>query len=509
MGSIPLAVSPTVKTPGLALLINLKAGAASPGSATKKGLIIAVKSATGTITADTQLVEAVAGEDAAAEWIGAGVPGHLAFKRAFEEYGLAQIDLVSPAEPAGVAAFKTVVFGGGPVTNDVTVRFWAAGRKVEFIWKTGEAVTAGGDKLEDALNALANDLPLRAVNVAGTVTLTFVIKGLIGNDVPLRLETENLTGSAGTITLGGASLSGGTLEPVLTTVLTTIIGKEYDHILFCGSNADVQSGGIASGPGLLKAAIDLRMLGFNAKLQQAIFGATGALATLKTGSLAMNDEESQYPFCLNGESLPCEWGGAEMGARLREESIDPAVNRIGMAYRAQLYGASNMSADEPTDVEVEDALNHGITIVTYEADGTPRPSRPITTYQVDSAGAPDDRVLDTSVPTGTFAVAKDLRVSLPREFKGAKLSEDIEPGEDEPPEGVVQIKDVRAFIVSRIRYWIKRGVVRKDRFDEANANGTFIVRVNPTDDAQCDIVLPVTIFPPLAKFSTVVQHRAG
>ena len=509
MGNIPLAVAPTVKTPGLALVVNLAAGAASPGSAPKKALVMAVKDSSGTITADTEIKESVAGEEEAATFLGGGTPGHLAFKRIFEEHGIAQVDLVSPADPAGVAAAQTVVFGAGPVTNDVTVRVFIAGRRTEFLWKTGETVTQAGDKFEGVVNALDLDLPLTAANAVGTVTLTFKHTGIIGNNVRLRLETENLTGSSGTVVLTAATLAAGAGEPDFSNAISTIVGKEYDLILEVVSNEDAQDGTGTSNPGRMKTDINLRETGFTAKLQQAVVGTTGALAALKVGTTALNHENSQYVFCLAGESLGCEFGGAELGARLRDESLDPAVNRINKPYVAQLFGAADLSADEPTDVEVEDALNSGITIVTYEADGDERPSRPITTFHLDASGNPDFRVLDTSIVTGTYAVAKDLRISLPLEFEGAKLSADIEPGADEPPKGVIQIKDIKAFIVARIRFWISEGVVRQDKFNEALANGTFIVRVNTTDDSQCDIVLPVTIFPPLSKFSTVVQHRVA
>jgi phage tail sheath gpL-like len=505
--ALPVAVAPSVKSPGLALVVNLRAGAASPGTTGKKALIIAVRSAAGTITPNTQIVEGVAGEADVATFLGAGSPGHLAAKRLFEEYGIAAVDLVSPADPAGASAVGTITFAGGPPTSDRTANAFICGRQISVIWKAGETDTAGALKMQQAIAAQTNDLPVTATVMAGVITLTFKTTGTIGNDV--RLRTTVIGGAGGTVTASGSTLAGGMGEESYTTAITTIVGKEYDIIVPCVGNTAATVASTTQQVGSIRSDINTRASGFTAKLQQAVVGVTGSLTAAKVGTDTHNFERMQYAHCLNGESLPCEFGGAEAGARLREETKDPAANRIELEYKAQLFGSSDISADEPTEAEVEDALTHGVTILKYNASKQLMPSRPITTYWKDAAGNPDDRVLDTSRVTGTDAVAKDLRVNLPREFKGAKLSKDLLPGQDEPPEGVVQEKDVKAFVDTRVRFFISRGVVRADKYADALANGTFIVKVDPTDSAQLDIVLPVTIFPPLAKISLVVQHKAA
>ena len=508
---LPVAVAPTVKTPGVWLSIDLTAGAASPGSAPKKGLIIAVKSASGTITADTQLVQSVSGEAAVSGYLGIGTLGHLAAKRLFEEYGLAQVDVCAPAVPAGVAASGTFTFASapGPCAATHTVFAACAGRVVSVSWAAGETAIQGATKLAAALNALLSETPAVWANTGTAIcTGTFRHAGLCGNDVKIRCwQVGNVAGD--TVVASGANFISGTLEPNLTNVLGIIEGREYDVIVPCFSNAEMYTCLSTDNPGKLKTYMNQKIAGAGALLQQAVMGATGALASIKTGIGVLDHTLSECVYCMNGESLPSEWAGAEAGARLKAEGLDPAANRIGTPYIATLYGCASMAVDNPTDVEVEDALNTGITIVTYQADLTPRPSRPITCYHKDGSGNPDDRVLDTSRVTGCFAVAKDLRVNLPREFEGAKFSVDLPPGTQNAPKGVIEEKDVKAFVDGRIKFWIDGGVVRLDKYAAAVANGTFAVQQDPTDPAQCDIVLPLSIFPPLAKFSLVVKHFAS
>lgn len=503
-------VSPSVKTPSVYLSINLKAGAAAPGGAPLRALIMATKSASGTITADTQLEKGV-GEEDVKTLLGTGTPGFLARKRIREEYPLALVDVVSPAvNGSAVTATGNIVFSGTP-TSDRTVRTYVAGRKVEIVWRAGEDAQAGAEKLEAAINALGDEMPVvatSAIDGAGPdwdTIATFRIGGPIGNDC--TVYTKVVGGAGGTVMAPATNkLTGGMGEPDFANAITTIVGEEYDLILPCVSNADAQLGDATSNPGKIKADIDLRKSGGDAKLQQQVIGLTAALTDAKTGAGNLNDEETELVFCLEGQSLPCEFGATELGQRLREEGTDPAENRIGLAYVAQLFGAYDTSLDKPTPTEVEDGLNTGLAFVGYQEDGTLVPIRPITSYHKDANGNPDARVLDVSIPTGVFAVAKDLRVALPAEYPQKKLSKDLEPDDDPPPPDVVEERDVKAFIDQRIRFWIGRGVVRRDKWDAAVADGSFSVLVNPSDPSQLDIILPLSIVPPLAKFGVDVRH---
>jgi len=500
---VPVAVAPSVKSPGLYLLINLLAGNASPGTSPLKGLVISPKSSSGLITADTELVEGVGGEDDAKTIYGPGTPGHLAAKAIFAEAPLALIDAVAPAASAGASATGKFTFAAGAPTVSWDVTANICGRDISIVWAAGESNADGATKLKNAINVLTNDLPVTATTNVGECIVTAKIAGLWGNDIKISVVAKN--GATGTVTASGTVLASGTQEPSLTNVLALVIGKEYDFITLCTSNTDAVSAA-ASNVLAVKTHISGLDEGRNAKLQQFVYGCTDILANTKTGVAAMNFGPAE---CVQGEafrSLGCEIGGAEMGARMREEQIDPACNRIEMPYKATLYGAANIAADQLTEAEVESALNVGVTPLTYNATGEIMPSRPITTYHKDSSGNADDRLLDTSCVSGTYAVAKDLRVALPREFPNAKLSDDIPAGEEPPPVGVVEVRDVKAFINERIQFWITSGVVQKQAYLDAYTAGTFIVRVNPSDDTQCDVVLPISIVPPLAKFSVVVNR---
>jgi phage tail sheath gpL-like len=501
--TVEAVVSPSVKSPGVYLSFDLKGGAGSPGTAPLRALILATKSTSGTITADTQLEKGVSVDDIKA-LLGTGTPGFLARKRLDEEYRLALVDVVSPAVNGSAVTATAAINFDGTITSAHTVRVWVAGRRIEFVWAAGESQQTIAERCRDKINAFGDEMPVTAaaaINGAGPswdCTLSYRIGGPIGNDC--RVYVQVIGGAGGTVAApAGNTLASGAGEPDFATAITTIVGEEYDIILCCCSNADVQDGSASSNPGKVAADMALRSTGAEAKLQQQIVGATSTLTGIKTGTGNLNDEETQVPFCLEGQSLPSEWAGAEAGARLREHGINPAKNRIALAFRSTLYGPFNLSADRPTQTEKEDALNTGVSIVSFTDSGTAFPVRPITTYHKDTLANPDARVLDVTVPTGMFAVLKDLRVALPQEYPQKNLSANLEPGDDPPPPDVVEVRDVMAFVNQRMRFWIGQGVVRRDKWEADVAAGTFAGNVNASDESQLDLQVPYDIIKPLAK----------
>lgn len=510
--SFPVAIAPSVRSPGLALLVNLLATASNPGTAALRALVLAPKSSAGSITADTQLVQSIAGPNDAATYFGPGTQGHLACKAIFAEYSLARVDIAAPAEASGNAATATVTFDDtSPVTSAQTVTLTIAGRTIQIVWAAGVTDVNAATQLVAAVNAATGDCPVSAANGGGTlavVTLTAKTKGLWGNDILLDLTVED--GAGGSVALSGNMGSGtaGTTEPTFANALSLVAGIEYDFILSCVSNTDAAAASNSSNPSRVRTHINTYDEGLEAHLQQQVVGLSGTTTQAKTGAAQQLHGPTQYVLWCAAQSLPCEIGGAELGRRLRMEAIDSAVNAINTVYAATLFGPADPIGDALTATEREDLLQSGVTPIIPDSTGTPKVYRPITTYWKDGNGAADDRILDVSQVSGAYTVAKDLRTAIPQEFPGKKLSPDLEPGADDPPADVVQVRDVKIFVIARLRLWQSRGVVRGDKLTLAIANGELLVRVNPSDESQCDIVVPIWVFKPLAKFSLVVQKGA-
>ncbi len=506
--SYPVAVAPSVKTPGAYLAVNLLAGSASPGTGALRALLIG-PSAAGATLADDTLRESVAGFDEVATLTG-NAPVAFAAKAIFKEYGLAAVDLICPPEPVTVAASATLTFAGTP-TVTWTYSLNIHGRIFEGSWTAGTTHIDFADQLRQVIAANTKKLMVTATDDnAGILTITFKTTGTLGNDV--RVIFSMTGGTTGTVDGGTAlvskflTLGTGAYDP--DDSLAVVAGREYHIILAVTGNTDVNTSGASTIPAKVQAHIDGLDTGTNAKLQQQVLGFTGSHANAITAAGYRNHGPTEIVFMQDGLSLPLEWAAAEAGARIREEAEDPAVNRIGMAYEAELFGPYDPVASMLTDAQLESALAGGVTPVTQSDSGVLAPKRPVTTYHLDTNSNADDRLLDVSRVSGTYAVARDLRVLLPQTYPGKKLIRDLPLGSDPPGPTTIQEKNVRTTVVSRVSgYWgTTREVVDRVDFDASVTNGEFICQVNDTDESQLDLVIPFKIIKPLAKFSIVVNH---
>lgn len=504
MASIPLAVSPTNKNPGLYMSVDLLAGVTSPGSSPIRGLILAPVASTGDLEADTELRQIYSETDAAAAF-GLGTPGHLAAKALYANHPQANLWVLGVDEPDGTAASVTLTFAvdSEETTAAYEIEVEICGRLIRSVWLAGETVSAVATKLAAAINAKTHDLPVTASANAGVVTLTAKIKGKWGNDI---IVSAAITGGAGgTLTLSKTKPTNGAGEPDWTAALATASIMEFDFIVPCLSTADVDASG-STGAKAIQDHINSLNTGLMPKLQQAITASNAASASApKTGTAARNEATMEHVLCFNGRSLPCEWAGAEAGSRMARREIEPNPNRMGTVLKG-VYGAKDLVADTPTETEIRDCLDNGVSIVSYNFQGEPIIVRPITTHSRDSLGNPDVRVLDCNEVDALYEYAKDMRAALPQEFHQVKVTRDLGPTDDPPPDGVVEERDIKEFIRARtMEFWVPRGVVQRQKFVEAVENGTLIVRVNDTDETQVDIVIPAAPFKALSKLGVVIQ----
>jgi len=502
--TIPIAVSPSVKTPGLYLTVNLLAGAASPGSSALRIALIAPRSSAGDLTLDSE-VRAGSGVDGAITAFGEGAPGHLMAKIIYAKYPMAQVDFVAPTAGAGSAA-RTVTAAGTPTSNQV-VDVDIMGRTFEVEWLNGVAFTTFAPLLIAAINSRADELMVTASSGGGgAVVITSKVTGRIGNDVWVKIKLRYA--QTGTETLTGATthtaLTGGTTDPDIANALAALAGREYHYILPALSNTDVAN--VATDDGLRDTLTHIETYddGLNAKLQQVVVGYTGAyanaIATAASSKGGNDDGRAQIINCLNGRSLPCEFAAREVVGRLAMVSVDPAGNRIGELLD-MVVGSWDVTADRPTAAECEASLEAGVSIVTYAAESDAEQlTRPVTCH------GSDNRLIDVQNVDGTYVVARDVRDNLPAAFPNAKISEDIPEGEEPPPTGVVEVRDVRAWVINRLYAWARKGVVQKAALAAAIADGSLVVEINDSDHTQVDLVLPYKIVQPWAKTGVVVQR---
>lgn len=505
---IPQAVAAAILTPGIYISVNLLSSAASPGAGLLKILLLSPKAAAGDLVANSE-IRAGAGPDSAGTAYGAGSPGHLAAKQIYNEYPAAQVYFAAPT--AGATNATLNITATGVPTGNTSVHFDIMGREFDVAWNASETGDTFKTRAITEINSRGADLAATASSGGvGIITLTGKVTGRISNDILVK-ATLNLA-VTGTEALAGAltatPLAGGTTDADFTTMLAAAAGTEYAYICICTSNTDSETAAGTGNVAKTVTHINTYNSGLNASLQQAVTATTKTQSAAKAAAIGRNAPVLQHVHCTNGRSLPCEFAAREVGGRVAAESIDPAANRIGELLDG-VYASANPTADKPTAAISEDALGNGLSLVGYNAVGQAVMLRPVTTYSVDGGGAADRRLLDVQNVSATYAVVRDLRSALPIEFAKAKIARDSLPGEDPPPAGVTEERDIKGFVISRLRFWAREGIIQKATLDAVIADGSLIVQVNATDSTQVDIVIPMRIVQPLAKIGVVAQRRAG
>lgn len=499
---IPLAVQPSVKTPGVYLTVNLLAGAANPGLGQLRALLLAPKSSGGNITPDTEIRE-VFGPDDVATALGTNTTGHLAAIAFFRQNPRGSMDVIAPLESAGAAATATQTFSG-TATQNSTLRAYIAGRTTDVAWNSGENTATFVARYIAALNAMAGNPTVASDATGGSVLLTANVKGPWGNDVQTKVKI--IAGGGGiTISANPTALTTGTTEPDFTNALALAATRSYRRIIPCVSNADATSASATSNPGRVQTHVANHQTGNNAKLQVYTVGHTGTIANVKAGAVAKNDPAGEYVYGQNFMDLPCELAGADAGDAIRCVGIRANFNRIGNTLG--LIGPYDPVGDKLTDGaggELEDVLNHGVSALDLApVTNVVFAARPITTHSLNGAAA-DYRALDLPDTDGIYSVAEDIRDFLPQEYPNCSVVDDVPPQVQGLPEGVVEVRDILGTIRSRLGLWVNKGVIDGAKLETALANQQLQVAINDSDATQVDIFLPLGIVKVLAKFGVSV-----
>lgn len=504
---LPLAVSPSTLTPGVYMTVDLLAGAASPGTGVINILIIAPKTSAGDLTVDTEIRTGGGVDSAKTAW-GVGSLGALCAAQLYAQDPAATVDFSAPTAGSGSATIS--ITASGSPTADTAVNVTIMGRLYQIPWLNGESADTWKARAVTFLQSKTAEIFVTpSSGGVGVLTLTAKTAGKVGNDVLVKAALAGAQTSGGTEAVAGAAtptaLSGGSTDFDVTTLMTHTTGKEYHFIVLCTSSADAQAGS-SSNPLRIKTTIGNVNHGLNAKLEQLIVASIGALSAAKTGAIAFNSPVGEHVNCVNGQSLPAEWAGFEAGSRSAAIKIDPAQNRIGTTCDG-LFASFQPTTDTAALATTEDAIGNGVSFVNYTANLTPILIRPITMYSQDSSGGADRRCLDLSNVDGTYIVSRDVRDNLPLAFPNAKIVKDAPPNAEAPDiKGVVEERDIRGWVIDRLRFWRDQGVVDSVSLETAIANGTLIVQVDGSDATQVDIVIPFKIVKPLAKFSVYAQR---
>jgi len=204
-------------------------------SNTAQKVLIVGQQLSGTATSgDLQEQIGNANEEDALFGAGSMVAGMVRTFKSINE--VTRVDAIGLDDDGGATdATATVVFAGGPATaaGTITVTVGSAtNHALEVVVAVGDTITDVGDALVVAVGADA-DIPVSAANVAGTVTLTALNGGTVGNNISLKAE-----GAAAGVTFTITGFTGGAADPTLTSVFDVVGEQRYQTVVW-PYNADI------------------------------------------------------------------------------------------------------------------------------------------------------------------------------------------------------------------------------------------------------------------------------
>lgn len=360
---------------------------------------------------------------------------------------------------------------------------------------TGQAATAVAATVAAAINA-AIDLPVTAVANAAVVTLTAKNKGLVGNDIDVRVNYlgtpagEQLPPGLG-VTV--AAMAGGAVNPTLTTSLGNLQDKDFDFIV--SSLTDTVS--LAAVKSLLNDSTG--RWSWAAQLYgHAFYASRGTSGTLASFGAATNDQHATIIGFPDSPSPAWAWSAALAGAAAVSIRTDPGVPLQTLTLASVLAPA--IAARFPLTIR-NMLLYSGISTFTVDANGVVTLENIITTYVTNAAGQADNSYLEIETMFLLMYVLRSLRSVVTTNYARKKLAADGV----RPPAGsnIVTPSLIKADLIANYRELEAAGMVQESDVFAAN----LVVEKNASNPNRVDVLWPGILIDQLRVFALLAQFR--
>lgn len=443
-----------LRVPFFAVEFDNTRASQGPALLTYRALLIGQKTSAGTATANT--LYKVTSAAAVLTLAGRGSMLHRQAMAWFANNQSTELWIgVLADNGAGVAASGTLTVTG-PATAAGTLNIYFGGTLVQVAVASGDAQNTIASAINTAINA-ALDLPITSTVGTNVVTWTFRHKGTIGNDFDVRLNYQDGEATPAGVAVAIVAASGGTTNPVLTTLISALGDNWYQVIAHPYTDSTSLT------------AIETEMARRFGPMVMidgvAITSAAGTQSALGT----LGDSRNSPHSCIvaqpgkNPVTPPMEFAAAVAGAVAFYGAADPARP----FQTLQVVGAkAPAEADRYTLTERNLELLDGISVSQVAADGTVSIGRLVTTYQTNAAGASDTSYLDVTTMLTLLYLRYSFRNRILTRYPRHKLADDgVRFG---PGQAVMTPKLGRAEAIAWFREMEELGLV--ENFDQFKAD---------------------------------------
>lgn len=419
------------KVPGLVRETKYGQGKVSIGAIPLKLIVTGNKLATGSSTADQDIVPIYSHDDADA-YLGTGSEAAVQCYAALEIPGVALFAAPVLENAAGVTATLTATVAGTWTTTG-TVTIYLFGKQIDAVVQAGDSVTTAAASLAAAINGQIR-FPMTATSAAGVVTVTVRNKGIRGNEYICRKDLAGapsgltLTLAGGTaLTNGMVPFSGGTGADNVTNVLALLATGTYDYQAWAQNDA--------TNAALIKAYLISESGPLLMHLEHAVFAKIGLQATSTSFAQSTLNAYRCTTVHFENSEVPSSYLAAQVGA-VRAVTVGDNPNYRFDNYVLPTVPPQSQRQDVPTRSELNAMLNAGVMTLTTMPDGTVKIVRAIQSHSLNGA-SPDYRTLDWGDADVPDRVSKELGAQWDV-FSASNpyVGPDPADGEEPLPEGV-------------------------------------------------------------------------
>jgi phage tail sheath gpL-like len=467
------------------------ASQANNGLASKRALLVGQPT-----TAESGLAFVASAEEASAFYgQGSMLSRMIRAFRANDPFGELWVFPVAD-DAAGTAATKTVTITG-TATGAGTLALYIGGTLVPVLVAVGDTPTVQAGNIVAAVNANTR-LPFTAANSAGVVTLTARNKGTLANSIDVRM---NLAGRRqGEVLPAGVSVAiaagtTGATDPALTG-LAAALGDEEFEVIVAPYTATAQ----------INALRDMMndtsgRWAWSRQLYGHVFAAMkDSSANLLTFGAARNDQHmTVVGYEAENPTSQSEMAAAFAGQVFASIRADAARPLQTLELRGVL---PTPTGNRFTKSVQQSLLTKGVALVGYDAAGSVRILRAVTTYQKNAWGQTDISYLDCETLFTLAEVVRRLRGRITQRFPRSKLANDgTRFGAGQP---IVTPRIIKAELVAQYAEMVEAGLCE----DAEGFAAATIVERNANDPSRVDVLYAPNLVNGLRIFAVLAQFRS-
>ncbi|VVE06631.1 phage tail sheath subtilisin-like domain-containing protein [Pandoraea sputorum] len=466
---------------------------ANTATANQRALLIGPMTSAGTATPNVPLISAGTGDANTQAGANSVLALMTAAYRSNDSFG--EVWYLPLADAAGsLAATGSIAFTAAPTANG-TISTYIAGQLVTTIVTAGMTVAQVATAVAAAIN-LITAMPVVATATNGTVTLTAVNKGLVGNDIDIRFNYQGAqngevlpTGLAATIT----AMAGGATNPSLTAALGNLLDMPFDFIACAFTDT---------------TSLDALKTFLNDSTgrwswEQQVYGHVfcayrSTWAGLTTFGTARNNQHESVMGFYDSPTPSWQWAAAIAAVTAVSVRADPGIPMQTVALTGvlapPLQSRFNLS-------QRNTLLYDGVSTFTVAADGTVAIENLITTYQTNAFGQPDNSYLEIETMFLLAYVLRRLRTMVTSKYARVKLA--ANGTRFAPGSGMVTPNIIKADQIAEYQAMEWEGYVQgSDIFASA-----LIVEQNASNPNRVDVLWPGVLINQLRIFALLAQFR--